>query len=70
MKTAARPDFHEVVTRYYTRWDKTAGEDIQASEWQQKGLASPLSARGRFSYREVLVHEIDNWILDRVLGTR
>lgn len=65
--TVARPDFAEVVTRYYKRWDTTAQEDVRASEWQQKGLASPLSARGRFSYREVLVHEIDNWILDRVL---
>lgn len=66
--SVARPDFAEVVTRYYKRWDTTAQEDVRASEWQQKGLASPLSARGRFSYREVLVHEIDNWILDRVLG--
>jgi choline monooxygenase len=62
-----RPDFEEVAARYYKRWDTTVQEDIRASEWQQKGLASPLSARGRFSYREVLVHEIDNWILDRVL---
>jgi choline monooxygenase len=65
----ARPDFAEVVTRYYARWDTTAGEDIRASEWQQRGLSSPLAARGRFAYREVLVHEIDNWILDRVLDT-
>jgi phenylpropionate dioxygenase-like ring-hydroxylating dioxygenase large terminal subunit len=66
--TVARSDFAEVVQRYYTRWDTTAQEDIRASDWQHKGLSSPLSARGRFSYREVLVHEIDNWILDRVLG--
>ncbi len=66
-KTVARDDFAEVVTRYYRRWDKTAGEDIRASEWQQKGLESPLSRPGRFSFREVLVHEIDNWILDHVL---
>jgi hypothetical protein len=43
------------------------GEDIVASEWQQRGLSSPLAARGRFSFRESLVHEIDNWVLDRVL---
>jgi choline monooxygenase len=66
-RTVARDDFAEVVTRYYRRWEKTAAEDIRASEWQQKGLESPFSRPGRFSFREVLVHEIDNWILDRVL---
>jgi choline monooxygenase len=66
-RTIARDDFAEVVTRYYRRWDTTAAEDIRASEWQQKGLESPFSRPGRFSYREVLVHEIDNWVLDRVL---
>lgn len=65
--TVARPDFDQVVTRYYRRWDTTAAEDIRASEWQHKGLDSPFSRPGRFSFREVLVHEIDNWILDRVL---
>jgi phenylpropionate dioxygenase-like ring-hydroxylating dioxygenase large terminal subunit len=65
----ARPDFAEVASRYYKRWDTTADEDIRASERQHQGLSSPLAARGRFSYREVLVHEIDNWILTRVLGS-
>ena len=67
-ETVERPDFESVVQRYYHRWDTTADEDIQASEWQQVGLASPLATRGRFSFRESLVHEIDNWVLDRVLG--
>jgi choline monooxygenase len=66
--TVARPDFHEVVKNYYKRWEKTTDEDVQASEWQHAGLKSPFSARGRFSYRETLVHVIDNWVLDRVLG--
>jgi hypothetical protein len=66
--SAERPDFEEVAQRYYKRWDTTAAEDIRASEWQHRGLASPLSRPGRFSYREVLVHEIDNWVLDQVLG--
>ncbi len=63
-----RPDFDEVAKNYYHRWDVTLGEDIFASERQQKGIASPFCRSGRFSYREPLVHEIDNWILDRVLG--
>jgi choline monooxygenase len=65
--TVEHPDFAAVVARYYHRWDTTITEDIVASEWQQRGLSSPLAARGRFSFRESLVHEIDNWVLDRVL---
>jgi choline monooxygenase len=68
--TVARDDFTEAVQRYLKRWDTTVQEDIAASERQQRGLQSPFSARGRFSHHEVLVHEIDNWVLDRVLGPR
>jgi len=64
-----RPDFAEVAQNYYKRWDITIEEDIVASERQQRGLASPFVRPGRFSHREPLVHEIDNWVLDRVLGT-
>ena len=67
-ETVGRHDFEAMVQRYYHRWDTTIGEDIQASEWQQRGLSSPFAARGRFSFRESLVHEIDNWVLDRVIA--
>lgn len=66
----ARSDFEEVAAHYYKRWDITTGEDIVASDRQQRGLASPYAMPGRFSHREPLVHTIDNWILDRVLGDR
>jgi len=66
--TVARPDFAEVVERYYRRWDKTAAEDNGISEVQHKGVRSPLSRPGRLSFMEPLVHTIDNWVLDRVLG--
>lgn len=62
-----RRDFEEIVNNYYTRWDITIEEDIVASERQQKGLNTSYSIPGRFSYREPVVHTIDNWILDRVL---
>jgi phenylpropionate dioxygenase-like ring-hydroxylating dioxygenase large terminal subunit len=68
--TVAREDFEDVAARYFNRWDATAQEDIEASERQHRGLMSPFSAPGRFSHHEVLVHEIDNWVLDRVLGPR
>ena len=63
----AQPDFEEVAADYYKRWDITNEEDIVASDRQQKGLDSLFCRPGRYSYREPLVHEIDNWILDRVL---
>ena len=63
----SRNDFADVAENYYKRWDITIEEDIVASERQQRGLNSPFARPGRFSYREPLVHEIDNWILDRVL---
>jgi phenylpropionate dioxygenase-like ring-hydroxylating dioxygenase large terminal subunit len=62
-----RPDFEELANNYYHRWDITITEDIVASELQQKGVDTPYARPGRFSYREPLVHEIDNWVLDRVL---
>jgi phenylpropionate dioxygenase-like ring-hydroxylating dioxygenase large terminal subunit len=63
----ARPDFDDIAKNYYQRWDLTLEEDIVASERQQKGVDSPFCPPGRFSHREPLVHEIDKWILDRVL---
>ena len=62
-----RPDFEEVAKNYYHRWDVTIEEDILASVRQQRGLETPFAPSGRFSHREPLVHEIDNWILDRVI---
>jgi choline monooxygenase len=62
-----RPDFKELANNYFTRWDITIEEDIIASERQQKGVDTDYAKPGRFSYREPLVHEIDNWVLDQVL---
>jgi phenylpropionate dioxygenase-like ring-hydroxylating dioxygenase large terminal subunit len=67
-ETIARPDFDAVVERYYRRLDKSAPEDFIITEVQQKGLRSPLARPGRISLQEPLVHHIDNWVLDRVIG--
>jgi choline monooxygenase len=64
-----RPDFEEIAKNYYHRWDITIEEDILASVRQQRGLETPFAPPGRFSHREPLVHEIDNWILDRVIDS-
>jgi len=66
--TVARPDFDELIGNYYGRWDKSIKEDNDVSEIQQAGIASPFARPGRFSFMEPLVHTIDNWVLDRVIG--
>ena len=63
----SRPDYKEVVENYFKRWDVTIEEDVVASERQQKGVDTDYAMPGRFSHREPLVHEIDNWVLDQVL---
>ena len=65
--TVERPDFDEVVEKYYQRWDKSIPEDNWISEVQQAGLTSPFSRTSRVSHHEMLVHKIANWVLDRVL---
>ena len=68
--SAARPDFEEVVQRYYRRWDISIPEDNHISELQQRGLSSPLARQGRLAHAEPLVHTFGNWVLDHVLGVR
>lgn len=63
-----RPDFAEIAARYYKRVDITLPEDNEVCERQQAGLRSPLCRPGRFSHKEKIVHALDNWIIDRVVG--
>ena len=63
-----RPDFERVAQNYHRRFDIVISEDNGISEKQLEGLSNPLSRPGRFSGLEPLVHAIDNWILDRVVG--
>jgi choline monooxygenase len=65
--TVARPDFAEKVEKYYRRWDRSIPEDNAISERQQAGLHSSFSVPGRLSFREPIVRDIANWVLDRVL---
>ncbi len=62
-----RADFAAKVESYYRRWDASLAEDNAISERQQAGLASSFNRPGRLSCREPLVHDIANWVLDRVL---
>jgi phenylpropionate dioxygenase-like ring-hydroxylating dioxygenase large terminal subunit len=66
--TVERPDFKQIVPNYHKRFDLVISEDNGIAELQLQGLSNPLSQSGRFSAMEPLVHTIDNWILDRVVG--
>jgi hypothetical protein len=66
-KTVERADFAEVVERYYKRWDISIPEDNDISKLQQRGLDSPFARPGRLTHLEPLVHDLANWVLDRVL---
>ena len=63
-----RPDFDEIVPRYFARLDMTQAEDNEICELQHRGVLSPEARQGRYSTREHLVHRTVNWILDRVLA--
>ena len=63
-----RPDFDAIAANYYKRWDMTTQEDIDISVVQQLGVSTSLSRPGRLSEHEPLVHAVDNWVLDHVLG--
>jgi phenylpropionate dioxygenase-like ring-hydroxylating dioxygenase large terminal subunit len=65
--TVARSDFADKVAFYFRRWDKSIAEDNAITELQQAGIRSSSATAGRLSEREPLVHDIDNWVLDRVL---
>ena len=65
--TVARDDFAEKVERYYHRWDTSVPEDNDISERQQAGIGSAFATPGRLSTYETVVHDIANWVLDRVL---
>jgi len=68
--TAEREDFEEVVQVYYKRWDTAMAEDKALVEKQHRGVSSKIGVPGRFSYREQLVHELNNWWIDQVLETK
>jgi phenylpropionate dioxygenase-like ring-hydroxylating dioxygenase large terminal subunit len=63
-----RPDFEQIVSNYHKRFELVISEDNEISELQMEGLSNPFARAGRLSSREPLVHAINNWILDHVVG--
>lgn len=62
--TVARPDFEEVVQRYYERWNVAVAEDNVITQLQQQGVRSPLCTPGRVSPLEAVSHAFRQKWLD------
>jgi choline monooxygenase len=67
-ETVARRDFKDEVQKYYRRWDRSLPEDNAIAEMQQAGLECSLNQPGRLSLQEPVVHAMDQWVLDKLLG--
>jgi phenylpropionate dioxygenase-like ring-hydroxylating dioxygenase large terminal subunit len=65
-ETVARSEFAELARSYYEGLDVILQEDNVIVASTYKGLSSPLSKRGRYAFREEIVHRLDNYILDRL----
>ena len=64
--TVARPDFDEVVQRYYERWNVAVAEDNVINELQQQGVRSPLAKAGRVSPLEAVSYAFRQQLLDKL----
>ncbi len=63
-------DFRERAEPYFQRWSEATPEDNAIAEAQQRGHGSGRLPAGRYALSEQCVHRLDNWVLDRVLGTQ
>lgn len=67
-ETLDQPDVEEALAAYHTRLDAAIDEDIAALENQQRGLASPDAAQGRFQpLLEANVARFAAWYADKLL---
>jgi choline monooxygenase len=64
--TVERPDFDEVVQRYYERWNIAVAEDNVINELQQQGVRSPLARAGRVSPLEAVSYAFRQALLDQL----
>ena len=69
-ETVSRSDFAEHAKAHYAGLDIILEEDNVALTATYKGLSSPLSKRGRYAFREAIVHRLDNYILDRLSDSK
>lgn len=61
------PGYATTITYYLKSQEVVQNEDIPILEMQQRSMHSPVYKTGRFATLDHLVHDCQNWILDRVL---
>jgi choline monooxygenase len=61
------PDYETTIENYLKSQEVVQHEDIPILEMQQRSMHSPVYRTGRFATLDRLVHDCQNWILDRVL---
>jgi choline monooxygenase len=61
------PDYEATLANYLKSQEVVQHEDIPILEMQQRSMHSPVYKTGRFATLDRLVHDCQNWILDRVL---
>jgi phenylpropionate dioxygenase-like ring-hydroxylating dioxygenase large terminal subunit len=66
--TVARNDFEEIAKNYYRRNEIVVGEDKEIALRQFAGILSPFARIPQLCSSETSLHQIANWVLDRVIG--
>lgn len=61
------PDYASTIVNYLRSQEIVQHEDIPILEMQQRSMHSPVYQTGRFATLDHLVHDCQNWVLDRVL---
>ena len=65
--TVALPNFEELVKGYY-KYSEIVDEDYRINPVVQRAMATGAYRPGRYSLQECMVHQIANYIVDRVVG--
>jgi phenylpropionate dioxygenase-like ring-hydroxylating dioxygenase large terminal subunit len=63
-----RDDFERLTQNYYRRNEMVVGEDKDIALRQFAGLLSPYARIARLGDQEMAVHDLSNWVLDKVIG--
>jgi phenylpropionate dioxygenase-like ring-hydroxylating dioxygenase large terminal subunit len=61
------PHYEEILATYLRGLETVTNEDITVLEAQYRALRSPIYTPGRFTAVDRMVHDCENWVLDRVL---
>ena len=60
-------NFDHILQKYLRRWEMAVSEDNAISLNQQRGVRSKFRVPGRFSQLEFATHNMNNWLLSKML---